>query len=170
MTLISPFLSAIVLLLAFTSVVTAFSAFSSFQFAPSGVCVSPRYFFDGRTRFTMRNVPGEGNCMFLAVALASLCSVGLGGNDALLNSISRETREVVANVLSSTSGNLVIEGKTLVSTSSLLKSAAQQEGVSTEEYISMLRNGLSDGARQARAWENPFRVTGAGLEAPIACS
>jgi len=79
--------------------------------------------------------------MFLAVALASLCSVGLGANDVLLNSISKETRKVVANVLRSESGNLVIEGKRLVSTTSLLKSAAQGEGVTTQEYIEMLRDG-----------------------------
>jgi hypothetical protein len=88
----------------------------------------------------MKNVPGEGDCMFLAVALASLCSVGLGANDVLLNSISRETRNVVANVLTG-DGNLVIEGKRLVKVNDLLKSASKTEGVSPEEYIEMLRDG-----------------------------
>lgn len=121
----------------------SFSAFERFQFAPNGVCVSPQLFCDtqhGKT-FTMKNVPGEGDCMFLAVALASLTSLGLGGNDALLNSISQETRNVVANILESPSGNLVVENKRLVSTTSLLNSAAKQEGVSPQEYLEMLRNG-----------------------------
>ena len=115
--------------------------FDSFQFAPNGVCISPRYFCDSQTCFTMKNVPGKGDCMFLAVALASLCSVGLGANDCLLNSISTETRHVVADVLEHASGTLVIQGKRLVSTSSLLTSAAKDEGVSPVEYIEMLRNG-----------------------------
>lgn len=120
---------------------TAFSAFHTFHFAPNGVCISPQFFVDTttQTKFTMKNVPGKGDCMFLAVALASLCSVGLGANDVLLNSISRETRQVVANVLEN-SGTLVIEGTRLVSTSSLLSSAAKTEGISTTQYIEMLRN------------------------------
>lgn len=129
---------------------TAFSArnsntFQTFSFAPNGVCISPQYFCDSSSHhqcFTMKNVPGKGDCMFLAVALASLCSVGLGANDVLLNSISNETRNVVADVLENTNhGTLVIQGKRLVSTSSLLKSAAKDEGVSPLKYIEMLRNG-----------------------------
>ena len=66
--------------------------FSSFQFAKNGVCTYPQYFLHDERKFTMRNVPGEGDCMFLAVALATLASMGLGGNDVLLKAISRETR------------------------------------------------------------------------------
>ena len=142
-----PFTS-IILLPSIIFPIYAFSAFSRFQFAPNGVCLKPRYFLDATTstRFTMKNVPGEGNCIFLAVTLASLHSVGLGTNDALLNSMSRETRQVVANVLSRKSGTLVtMEGKRLVSTASLLKSAANTEGVSTDEYIQMLRDGSLHG-------------------------
>lgn len=108
----------------------------------------------------MKNVPGQGDCMFLAVALASLTSVGLGANDALLNAISKETRNVVANILESAnnSGNLVIENKRLVSTQSLLKSAAKQEGVSPEEYLEMLRNGtLYGGGPELTVLSNVLR-------------
>lgn len=47
----------------------------------------------------MRNVPGQGDCLFLAVALATACSMGLGANDVLLNAMARETRHVVASLL-----------------------------------------------------------------------
>ena len=53
--------------------------------------------------FTLKNVPGDGDCMFQAVALATSASMGLGGNDALLRAIANETRNVVAQVLLSSS-------------------------------------------------------------------
>jgi hypothetical protein len=95
----------------------------------------------------MRNVPGDGDCMFLAVALAAATSMGLGGNDALLRAISRETRAVVAQVLSS-EGNLYIDPKqTEVPASKLLRSAvAQEPGIDTvEEYLEALRKEGRDG-------------------------
>jgi hypothetical protein len=76
------------------------------------VCIQKHFWHDER-KFTMRNVPGEGDCMFLAVALSTLAPMGLGGNDVLLKAISRETRQVVASVLQS-QGNLVIQGKRIV--------------------------------------------------------
>lgn len=132
---------------------TPFTKFTNFQFAPNGVCVQPNLFVtlvdkdddDKKRIFTMRNVPGEGDCMFLAVALATLTSMGLGGNDALLRAVSRETRAVVASVFEKGSGNLVIEGKRLVTAQSLLKSAAQSEGVSTDQYLDLLRKEGIDG-------------------------
>lgn len=84
--------------------------------------------------------------MFLAVALATLTSMGLGGNDTLLRAISRETRDVVATVLEAPSGHLVIEGKRLVTAHTLLRSAAKGEGLSTEEYLVQLRKeGIEGG-------------------------
>ncbi|GKY99529.1 hypothetical protein MPSEU_000907000 [Mayamaea pseudoterrestris] len=98
----------------------------------------------------MRSVPGDGDCMFLAVALAALTSMGLGANNALLTAISREQRNVVASVLesgnaASAAGNLVIEGKRLVSTEALLKSAARKEGLTTDEYLTLLRKDGKNG-------------------------
>jgi len=74
-------------------------------------------------------------------------SVGLGGNDALLRSISRETREVVAGILETQdpTANLVIEGNRLVSAQKLLQSAAKQENISTDEYLRLLRTEGIDG-------------------------
>lgn len=132
------------------------SSFHQFEFASNGVCINPKYFVVTTTNkkkqqqqqgketieeddeemmtkeyFTMRNVPGEGDCMFLAVALAAATSMGLGANDTLLRAISRETRNVVAQVLSSPTGMLYIGSnvsKPIVSAKSLLQSATQQEG------------------------------------------
>ena len=125
--------------------------FEKFTFAPNGVCTNPANFVyrpmplpprthnddDNKYRvvppprqpssakvFTMRNVPGAGDCMFQAVILASLTSMGLGGNDVLLRAISRETRAVVAQILQSPDGNLIIEGNRLVPARDLLLSAS----------------------------------------------
>lgn len=143
----------------------AFSSFSSYEFAPNGVCIRPRYFGDPNEEgklFAMRNVPGQGDCMFLAVALATLTSVGLGGNDALLRSISRETRQVVATVLEADTGNLVIERNRLVPAKTLLKSAAKTEGLSPEQYLTLLRKegrngGLYGGGPELTVLANVLR-------------
>jgi hypothetical protein len=121
--------------------------YTSYRFAPNGVCVSPRTFVDVETgqAFTMRAVPGEGDCMFLAVALAALTSMGLGANTALLKAISREQRNVVASILESDGGNLIIEGQRQVTTTALLKSAAAGEGLTTDQYLSLLRKEGVDG-------------------------
>ena len=118
---------------------------STFQYAPNGVCVQPQYFIaDDNKNFTMRNVPGEGDCMFLAVALATASSMGLGGNDALLRAISRETRNVVAQIMEG-SGNLHIAKGQIVSAQSLLQTAAQQEGLEPNVYLGRLRTEGSHG-------------------------
>jgi len=96
--------------------------------------------------FTMRNVPGEGDCMFLAVALATSTSMGLGGNYALLRSVAQQTRSVVAQVLSAKEGTFHVEGKRIVRAVDLLKSAAKKEGLSSgEEYIDLLTRGVLQG-------------------------
>lgn len=159
------------LLLVLPSYVESFSIpriipFHQFTFAQNNVCINPRYFIsenhvDGkheRLEFSMRNVPGEGDCMFLAVALATSTSMGLGGNDALLRAIANETREVVAQVLSAKEGNLHVEGRRLVKASDLLKSAAKQEGIDKEMYIELLRNGtLQGGGPEITALSNILR-------------
>jgi hypothetical protein len=145
--------------------VNCFRPYSSYRFAANGVCISPIHFVDindSANTFVMRSVPGEGDCMFLAVALATLTSMGLGGNDTLLRAISRETRDVVATVLEAPSGHLVIEGKRLVTTQALLRSAAKGEGLSTEEYLKQLRKegiegGLYGGGPELTVLANVLR-------------
>jgi OTU-like cysteine protease len=139
--------------------------FSKYKFASNGVCIQPSLFFDASTQrsFTLRNVPGTGDCMFSAVALASLTSLGLGGNNALLNSISQETRNVVASVLENTNGgSLVITKKRVVGAATLLKSASRQEGMSQEEYLRKLRltgpeGGLWGGGPELTVLSNVLR-------------
>lgn len=86
--------------------------------------------------------------MFLAVALATAASMGLGGNDALLRAIAQETRDVVAQVLGAPDGNLHIEGNRLVRAPDLLLSAAKGEGLSPEQYLERLRKGGNVGGLQ----------------------
>jgi len=128
--------------------------YQRFSFAPNYVCIKPSSFHafqkleNGTSQtleFTMRNVPGDGDCMFLAVALATCTSYGLGGNYAFLRAISNETRDVVAQILSVDKGNLHVEGKRIVRVSDLLKSAARNENVSGIEYVNMIRNGTLQG-------------------------
>ena len=109
----------------------------------------------------MRNVPGTGDCMFQAVILASLTSMGLGGNDVLLRAISRETRAIVAKILQGP-GNLVIEGNRLVPARDLLLSAAKQERVTPEIYLEKLQlegreGGLYGGGPELTVLSNVLR-------------
>lgn len=138
------------------------SPFQTFQFAPNGVCIKPVYFTDGAYSFTMRNVPGTGDCMFLAVALATATSMGLGGNDALLRAISRESRHVVAQVLSSPEGNLFIEAQRFVRAKDLLIASSQKEKITPEEYVRRLRlegvvGGLYGGGPELTVLSNVLR-------------
>lgn len=143
-----------------------------FTFAPNGVCLNPATFVQHLPEaesaaatsriFTLRNVPGTGDCMFQAVILASLTSMGLGGNDVLLRAISRETRAVVAQILQSATGNLVIEGNRLVPARDLLRSAAQQEGVTPQVYLEKLQlegrdGGLYGGGPELTVLSNVLR-------------
>ena len=134
--------------------------FRDFKYASNNVCISPQYFVEAReaggdsnsteigtnsdySYFTMRNVPGDGDCMFLAVALAAATSMGLGGSNELLQAISQQTRSIVAQVLSAPTGKLYIgPGKdNVVDAPRLLRSAVLQEPSinTTEEYLEALR-------------------------------
>jgi len=129
---------------------------STFEYAPNGVCVDPEQFVLGDDKsdninednekyhkkyFKMRNVPGNGDCMFLAVALAAATSMGLGGNDALLEAISKETRGVVAQILSSPNGTLHIANGQTCNAQALLQQAAREVGLGkdTDRYLELLR-------------------------------
>ena len=116
-------------------------ALSQLRFNEAGTCVFPPYFRDEKTQntFTLRNVPGDGDCMFLAVMQAALISMGL------LNSgmpspegMARDTRKAVSNVLQSPGSLVVDDGQPPVSTKRLLATVVAQEGCSPEEYIEKL--------------------------------
>lgn len=164
----------LLIFLQFLHTTVAFSAqpqpsvsFEQFQFAPNGVCIEPAIFLEpsrngeGTRKFTMRNVPGTGDCMFQAVILASLTSMGMGGNDVLLRAISRETRAVVAQILQS-EGTLNIEGNRLVPARDLLLSASSQEGLTPAEYLQKLQlegreGGLYGGGPELTVLSNVLR-------------
>lgn len=118
--------------------------FAEFRFAPNDVCVYPRYLYTETQKFTLRNVPGQGDCMFLAVALATLTSMGMGGNQRLLQAIANETRDITASIMES-DGNVVIEGTRIVATKRLLQSAAANEGMTPSKYIQLLRKSGNAG-------------------------
>lgn len=147
-------IAATVLLCVQSAAFSTTSSATTFQFAPNGVCIQPEFFVNGddhrTTKFTMRNVPGQGDCMFLAVALAAATSMGLGGNNALLQAISRETRQVVAKVLESSSGNLYIADGRLCPAHDLLLQATREEGFGddTEKYLESLRTEGAKGGIQ----------------------
>lgn len=161
-----------------SSGVTAFSAphrsrptpisrpFQTFQFAPDGVCLNPRYFYDPNDQyFTMCNVPGDGDCMFMAVALAAATSMGWGGTeDAWLRGTASDIRDTVAQVLESPTGTLYIgKGRPVVTAQELLKSATRKEGLtSTDEYLQRLRTegregGLYGGGPELTVLSNVLR-------------
>ena len=160
--------------------------FRNFQFATNNVCIHPKTFYyesiqslqndkseernhdkqknnDNESmksimEFTMKNVPGDGDCMFLAVALATSTSMGLGGNNALLKAVASETRDVVAQVLSTPEGHLHVNGKRIVRVRDLLKSAADKENVDIKTYIELLRNGkLQGGGPELTVLSNVLR-------------
>lgn len=127
------------------------TSFQQFTFAPNGVCIDPPTFVsheDGGERiFTMKNVPGEGDCMFLATALATATSMGLGANDVLLRQLAKQTRQVVANILEAPDGtNLFVADKRLVPAKKLLQQATREVGLTnTEDYLKLLRKEGCDG-------------------------
>lgn len=136
--------------------------FQRFSFASNRVSIRPHIFYTeeivvhGTTNttntnnkqtleFTMRNVPGEGDCMFLAVALGTAISMGLGGDYDQLRFIAAQSRYITAQVLGAPDGKLNIEGDRNVLATALLASAAKGEGVSPEEYLEQVKNGTLQG-------------------------
>ena len=132
-----------------------FVPFQKFVFAPNDVCLKPSIFYTeckdlnesdkDSLEFTMRNVPGQGDCMFQAVALGTMASMGLGGNAPLLQSVADEIRNVMAQILSSPKGNLYVEGKRVMKVTNLLLGASEAEGLSPDEYITALTNRTLQG-------------------------
>eukprot|EP00546_Thalassionema_frauenfeldii_P009851 CAMPEP_0178918124 /NCGR_PEP_ID=MMETSP0786-20121207/13648_1 /TAXON_ID=186022 /ORGANISM="Thalassionema frauenfeldii, Strain CCMP 1798" /LENGTH=190 /DNA_ID=CAMNT_0020591791 /DNA_START=151 /DNA_END=723 /DNA_ORIENTATION=+ len=111
----------------------------------------------------MRNVPGEGDCMFLATALAAAASMGLGANAVLLRKLAKETREVVADILEfGQNSTLAIDSKHGVTAKKLLFAAAKEEGMRPEEYLRRLRlegsqGGMYGGGHELAILSNVLR-------------
>ncbi|KAL7497436.1 hypothetical protein ACHAWT_005619 [Skeletonema menzelii] len=151
---------------------TSLPPFLSFDFDPStGICRNPASFRytsppsnnnnnnaekNDKTNaqfFVLRNVPGDGDCVFHAVLSAVFISMGFMNPDAdagdtLLSSMALEMRNVVAKFLSSPEGTLYVNNKPakrIVRCRDLLSSAAKNEGLSPDEYLKRLRQPGSQG-------------------------
>eukprot|EP00804_Cyclotella_cryptica_P016202 CCRYP_005693-RA/>CCRYP_005693-RA protein AED:0.03 eAED:0.03 QI:636/1/1/1/0/0/2/340/333 len=163
-------------------------AFQSFVFdQTTGICRSPSSFHydplpskdlikggdsDRRDQFfVLRNVPGDGDCIFHAVLSSVFISMGMLNPDAaftssnLMSSMIYEMRSVVANFLTSPDGTLYVNNKPrkrLVRCHDLLQSAAKSEGLTTEEYLTKLRlpgrmGGLYGGGPELTVLSNILR-------------
>lgn len=151
--------------------------FRSFEFDPTtGICRKPasfRYSSNDKESqyFVLRNVPGDGDCVFYAVLESVFISMGMLNPDAsssLNNSVSSmalEMRKVVANFLSSPDGTLYVSNKPrkrIVRCRDLLESAAKNEGLLAEEYLTKLRQpgkqgGLYGGGPELTVLSNILR-------------
>jgi len=161
-------------------------AFQSFIFdETTGICRSPSSFHydplptDNKDQdstkldqyFVLRNVPGDGDCVFHAVLSSVFISMGMLNPDAaftsnnLMSSMVLEMRNVVANFLTSPDGTLYVNNKPrkrLVRSRDLLVSAAKSEGFSTDEYLAKLRlpgrlGGLYGGGPELTVLSNILR-------------
>jgi len=123
--------------------------FRSFEFdSLTGICRRPASFQFTRENeetqhFVMRNVPGDGDCVFHAVLSSVFISMGMLNPDSnTMPSMAIEMRSVVANFLSSPEGTLYVSNKPrkrIVRCRDLLQSAAQNEGLTLDDYLIKLR-------------------------------
>lgn len=118
----------------------------------------------------MRNTPGDGDCVFHAALSSVFISMGMINPDAVASttsSMALEMRKIVANILATSEGNLYVNkqenGKLrVVRCRDLLRSAANSEGLSTEDYLSKLRQpgkegGLYGGGPELTVLSNVLR-------------
>lgn len=179
----SPSVLAIVVL-ALIAPASAFSApkfaFQTFVFdEATGICRRPSSFHYNKDNedasqdqyFVMRNVPGDGDCVFHAVLSSVFISMGMLNPDAaytssnLMSSMVLEMRSVVANFLTSPDGTLYVNNKPrkrLVRCQDLLVSASKSEGLAPEDYLTKLRlpgrlGGLYGGGPELTVLSNILR-------------
>ncbi|KAL7544769.1 hypothetical protein ACHAWF_008132 [Thalassiosira exigua] len=150
-------------------------AFRSFEFDPlTGICRRPSSFQyregggASTQYFVMRNTPGDGDCVFHAVLSSVFISMGMLDPDSgfsNMSSMALEMRSVVAKYLASPEGNLYVNNKPrkrIVRCRDLLQSAANNEGMSTDEYLIKLRQpgkqgGLYGGGPELTVLSNILR-------------
>lgn len=122
--------------------------FRSFEFdSLTDICRNPASFQfiekDKETQyFVLRNVQGDGDCVFQAVLCSVFVSMGMLNPDAtnsnMMPALALEMRNVVANVLSSPDGTLYVNNKPtkrIVRCRDLLQSAAQNEGMTSGAFL-----------------------------------
>lgn len=125
-----------------SSSTSATTSFAQLHFDSNGVCFSPRFFRDEESGqlFSLRNVPGEGDCMFLAVQQATLLCMGLEGaaDTEALESMARDTRKAVSRVLQSPGSLIIDKDQPLVPAEKLLAKAVAEEQTTTDDYLRRL--------------------------------
>lgn len=149
--------------------------FRAFDFDPvTGICRRPAAFQytdanEGAQYFVMRNVQGDGDCVFHAVLSSIFISMGMLNPDAafstMMSAMALEMRNVVAKYLSSPEGTLYVNNKPtkrIVRCRDLLKSAANNEGLQPEDYLTKLRQpgklgGLYGGGPELTVLSNILR-------------
>lgn len=150
--------------------------FRSFEFDPlTGICRRPASFQcherDKETQFfVMKNVAGDGDCVFQAVLSSVFISMGMMNPDAAfsstMSSMALEMRKFVAQFLSSPEGTLYVNPqqtrKRIVRCKDLLQSAATNEGLTAKEYLSKLcksgkKGGLYGGGPELTVLSNIVR-------------
>ena len=126
--------------------------FRSFDFdSVTGICRRPASFqFTENDKeeaqyFVLRNVQGDGDCVFQAVLCSVFVSMGMlnpdGTNSRFMSALALEMRNVVANVLSSPDGTLYVNNKPtkrIVRCKDLLQSAAQNEGMTSGAFLILI--------------------------------
>ena len=129
--------------------------FRSFDFDSSQICRTPSSFHfiddDKETQyFVLRNVQGDGDCVFQAVLCSVFVSMGMLNPDAtdssFMSALALEMRNVVANVLSSPDGTLYVNNKPtkrIVRCKDLLQSAAQNEGMTSGAFLYHMYTSIS---------------------------
>lgn len=147
--------------------------FHSFEFDHLGFCRKPSFFQHtehGKDTqvFVMKNVSGDGDCVFQAVISASLVSMGMIDPDAFstVPSMALHMRKVVAKLLSSPEGTLYVDRKQargrVLRCQDVLQSAAKKEGLTEKEYLSKLckpgrEGGLHGGGPELTVLSNVLR-------------
>ena len=128
--------------------------FRSFDFDSSQICRTPSSFHiddDEETQyFVLRNVQGDGDCVFQAVLCSVFVSMGMLNpdrtNSSFMSALALEMRNVVANVLSSPDGTLYVNNKPtkrIVRCKDLLQSAAQNEGMTSGAFLKHMYMSIS---------------------------
>jgi hypothetical protein len=153
--------------------ITAAWTFADYRFDSDGWCTHPRRFTCQNQEFIMRNVPGDGDCLFTAVLSAAAHGMGLdfqlpsppaslaAGSSSRQTMLSKTTRDIVATILQ-TPGTLWIGQGKSVSSHQLLRSAARELNVTPSMYLHLLRTpgvqgGLYGGGPELTVLSNWLR-------------
>lgn len=95
----------------------------------------------GRSRFRIKQVPGDGSCLFNAIAVsAEYINSGKHLNYSDTTSrMASNLRRCAVDRLSNTNCPLLVSGRDITTSENLLTGAAQEFNVSPEEYLELMK-------------------------------